>query len=196
MKRIYEKVSPVLRAKGIYSRNSKAGCVRCGACSALRWYEEKPAQTTCHTARNPLELAKAFSIRRNVFVDEQKLFTVSDKDENDEKSIHLVAETGGTIVGTVRVYPDKNGSGRWYGGRLAVVKAHRSLKIASLLVKEAMKRARKNECGQFVAYIQEENINFFKRLGWSVISESQNLHGKPHFLMEADLSRAPDEWQE
>ena len=39
MIRIYERISHILARNGLSSRKSKAGCVRCGACSALRDFE-------------------------------------------------------------------------------------------------------------------------------------------------------------
>ena len=37
---VYQQVAPVLQSYGLSSRNSKAGCVRCGACSALPDFED------------------------------------------------------------------------------------------------------------------------------------------------------------
>ena len=37
---VYQQVAPVLKSYGLSSRNSKAGCVRCGACSALPDFED------------------------------------------------------------------------------------------------------------------------------------------------------------
>jgi radical SAM protein (TIGR04043 family) len=39
MIRIYERVSSILRGRGLSAKRSKAGCVRCGACSALPDFE-------------------------------------------------------------------------------------------------------------------------------------------------------------
>ena len=39
MIRIYERISSILKAKGLSGARSKAGCVRCGACSALPDFE-------------------------------------------------------------------------------------------------------------------------------------------------------------
>jgi len=36
---IYEEVSNILQRHGLSSKRSKAGCVRCGACSALKFFE-------------------------------------------------------------------------------------------------------------------------------------------------------------
>ncbi len=39
MIRIYEAIGPMLESRGLSARNSKAGCVRCGACSAVTEFE-------------------------------------------------------------------------------------------------------------------------------------------------------------
>jgi len=64
MKRIYRAVATILKRKGISSKASKAGCVRCGACSALHAYEKQPAELTCHTARDEKEINKECSKKR------------------------------------------------------------------------------------------------------------------------------------
>ena len=121
MKRIYEEVACILKRKGLSASRSLAGCVRCGACSALHTFEQVTDCLICHPVRTGVEQERAFEIRKEVFVLEQKLFSNSDADENDPKSIHLVAEWNNQVVGTVRVFP-VNHNGHWIGGRLAVRK--------------------------------------------------------------------------
>ena len=148
----------------------------------------------CHSARTDAEVAKALEIRRDVFVSEQGLFETTDRDEADERSIHLVAELGGEVVGTVRVFPaDSTTAGHWIGSRLAVRKWHRSYHTGALLVQEAMKRVREKGCKHFSARIQEENVPFFKKLGWSPAGPVQSYLGHPHQTMVADLGRVPDD---
>ncbi len=72
----------------------KAGCVRCGACSAMGFFEQPNDGLICHPVRSRKELEQALDIRNQVFVREQNLFDQSDADQNDDKSIHLVAELG------------------------------------------------------------------------------------------------------
>jgi len=189
MKKVYESVSRVLRKKGLSAADCKAGCVSCGACSALSAYEEKRDSLTWHTARDTKELEEAFRIRRDVFVEEQQIFRESDGDAEDEISIHLVAESEGRIVGTVRVFPAADGNGHWIGGRLAVRKGFRDSRAGAGLVREAVKRVKENGCTVFTAHIQEKNVSFFRKLGWKPVGPIEIVHGHPHQLMEADLGR-------
>jgi len=191
MKRIYDAVAVILQKKGISTKETLAGCVRCGACSALGAYEKNVSKIICHSARSLHERNEAFRIRREVFVAEQGMFSVSDRDENDSEGILLVAKTDDKVIGTVRVFPGKAGNGHWIGGRLAVQKEYRTGRTGSLLVKEAMKRVKKKGCTVFTAEIQEKNVRFFKKLGWQPIGQVVEHFGFPHQPMKADLTLVP-----
>jgi radical SAM protein (TIGR04043 family)/putative N-acetyltransferase (TIGR04045 family) len=186
MKRIYEEVACILKKKGLSSSQSLAGCVRCGACSALSLFEEATDPLICHPVRTKAEQERAFEIRKEVFVVEQKIFLNSDVDENDPKSIHLITEWNHQVVGTVRVFPVDN-NGHWIGGRLAVKKEYRNTGAGELLVREAIQCVKNRGCTKFTAHIQLENVAFFSRLGWETIEPVKDYYGKPHQIMEADL---------
>lgn len=197
MARLYTNVAEILRKKGLAAKNNLAGCVRCGACSALPLYEKPCHPITYHSARTDDELSQAFGIRRKVFIEEQALFVDSDIDENDAASIHIVADKGGRIVGTVRVFQDPHHrGGHWIGGRLAVLKDFRDYRVGAALVKEAMKRVKKKGCAVFTAHIQEKNIRFFKKLGWVASGPVETYCGRPHQRMQADLNRVKSEAQQ
>lgn len=133
------------------------------------------------------EIKEVFAIRKKVFVDEQKLFKDSDVDENDRESIYLIARENDQILGTVRVFPsDSNGT--WVGGRLAVKSEYRGNRAAVLLSREAVETVKANNCKRFIAEIQKQNVNFFRRLGWKVIGDEFTYLDLPHQLMEADLN--------
>ena len=187
MKPIYREVAHILSTKGLSYTLSLAGCVRCGACSALPAYEQPIGKLICHPARTEDEHTKAFRIRNAVFVQEQKLFGHTDTDENDRKGIHLVAKQEGHIIGTVRVYPAGTGNGNWIGGRLAVRKKFRTSGAGELLVREAVALVKKKGCNHFTAHIQEKNIAFFEQLGWKGVEPVKDHFGRPHQLMVADL---------
>ncbi|MDQ1333519.1 MAG: hypothetical protein QG552_469 [Thermodesulfobacteriota bacterium] len=189
---IYEKVAGILEKAGLSATGSLAGCVRCGACSALPLYERPVAALTCHRARTSDELNRAFDIRKEVFVQEQKLFETSDRDTNDPNSIHLVAKHGQEVVGTVRVFRNGNGNGHWIGGRLAVKKGYRASGAGELLVRRAVETVKRKGCTRFKAHIQEENIPFFSRLGWRGVEGPSVYFGRVHQVMEADLEPKPD----
>ncbi|NOX33029.1 MAG: MSMEG_0568 family radical SAM protein [Deltaproteobacteria bacterium] len=193
MKQLYEAVSKILQAKGIAADKIKAGCARCGACSALSSYEEKTNDLICHSARNRFEKSEAFKIRKEIFVHEQGLFNQSDMDENDPGSIHLVARQKEKIIGTVRIYIEDTLSDHWIGGRLAVKKEFRTTRAGSALVKEAMKRVKKKGCRLFTAHIQEKNIPFFLKLGWKPMEPVKPHFGHPHQKMQANLDLVPED---
>ena len=194
MKRIYASVAKILQRKGLFAKDCLAGCVRCGACSALYMYEKKSSRRVCHTIRNDREMAGAYAIRNEIFVREQGLFRDSDADGHDEHAIHLILKDYGEIVGTVRVFPDKADSGHWIGSRLAVRKTSRDFRSGSLLVREAMRRVKKKGCTVFTAHVQEKNVLFFKKIGWNPIGPPEDYFGHPHQLMQADLSRVPEDF--
>lgn len=196
MQQIYTAVAKILRRKGLRAQNNRAGCVLCGACSALGTYEKPMADLICHSARSDKERAEAFAIRHAVFVEEQGIFTNTDQDEHDRSSIHLVARQRDKIVGTVRVYHDPySDNGNWIGGRLAVHPDHRTFRVGELLVKEAMKRVKKKGCKEFTAHIQEKNVRFFQKLGWATIGAPETFHGRAHQQMQADLGRVTEDFQ-
>jgi radical SAM protein (TIGR04043 family)/putative N-acetyltransferase (TIGR04045 family) len=193
MKNIYEAVADVLQKKGLSHLKCKAGCVRCGACSALPLYEKPAGHLVCHSTRTEDEKSRAFAIRNEVFVKEQHIFNDSDIDEYDVFSTHLVAEINNEIVGTVRVFP-AGVNGHWIGGRLAVRKSHRVYRVGATLVKEAMKWVKKKGGNKFTAHIQDKNIDFFKRLGWEPIGSMETYCDRPHQLMQADLNQVPEDY--
>ena len=189
MTEIYEKVAEILRRKGLSSGQSLSGCARCGACSALSFYEQPFERIICHPSRTQQELTRAADIRHQVFVNEQLLFQETDADENDRKSTHLVAELDGQIIGTVRVFP-VNDNGYWIGGRLAIQREYRGSGAGELLVREAMRLVKKKGCTTFSARIQEGNIPFFVQAGWRPTGLLHEYRGRVHQRMKADLSAA------
>ncbi|HEJ83760.1 MAG TPA: GNAT family N-acetyltransferase, partial [Desulfobacteraceae bacterium] len=183
MRGIYERVAGILEKTGLAAGRSLAGCVRCGACSALPLYERPEADLTCHRARTSFELNQAFDIRKAVFVNEQKIFETSDRDPYDDNGILLVAKHGPEVVGTVRVFRNGNGNTHWIGGRLAVKKGYRSSGAGELLVRNAVATVKKLGCTKFTAHIQEENVPFFARLGWKGIGMPEPYFGRVHQVM-------------
>jgi len=188
MNRVYAELALILQARGLSAVQSKAGCVRCGACSAIAAWERPPAELICLPARTGSEERAAFAIRCRVFVEEQRLFAESDRDHNDPRSIHLVAIKNGEVVGTVRVYPLQDSPGHWIGGRLAVIRRERASGAGELLVQEAMRTVKRLECTSFTATIQKRNVIWFEKLGWWREGEPFDLLGRPHQLMQADLN--------
>ena len=144
-------------------------------------------ETKAKIAQTKEEIEAHFFIRKQVFVEEQRIFEGSDRDEHDEKAIPLVCEVDGHIAGTVRVYPLTNGT--WVGGRLAVLKEFRVYKVGQLLVKEAVRTVKKKGCSTFLACIQPRNVQFFRKLGWMLTGKEETINGITHQVMKADLNK-------
>ena len=159
------------------------------------------------------QLEAYYKIRRAIFCDEQKLFSVSDFDNYDHKAIPIIAVnhylgTPDDIVGVVRIYEEQKGE--WFGGRLGVSKDYRAfskficpnlfkerkvsalyqMSIAAGLIYRAVSLANYLGCHKFSAHVQEQNVKLFKRLHWNVVGELQQ-QGMKHFLMEAELDAYP-----
>ncbi|WP_258171281.1 MSMEG_0567/Sll0786 family nitrogen starvation N-acetyltransferase [Paenibacillus sp. R14(2021)] len=139
-------------------------------------------------AASEAELNAAHALRNQVFVEEQGLFDVTDEDEHDPEAIHLNAWRGATILmGTVRCYPDKHEKGTWWGGRLAVMEAYRLRGIGVYLIEAAVEAMENRGVERFLAQVQEQNTELFKKLGWRSLGEQQLIRGHLHQLMEAEL---------
>ncbi|MBI5251125.1 MAG: MSMEG_0568 family radical SAM protein [Desulfomonile tiedjei] len=190
MKRLYSTIAGILSKRDLSAARSLAGCVKCGACSALQAYErEAGKEFICRRTTTEDELSVALEIRKDVFVREQGLFDTSDLDENDSLSTHIIVKCDNQVVGTVRVFPENDGLNHWVGGRLAVRKKHRDNHVGTLLVREAMRYVKNRGCTRFTAHIQEQNVRYFSLLGWKAVGPVEMYHGKAHRLMEADLNK-------
>lgn len=140
------------------------------------------------------EQAQAHRLRRAVFCVEQGLFVGDDCDAIDATARTLVALScvGGMpdqLVGTVRIH--EASPGEWWGSRLAVHAAFRRHgRLGATLVRLAVCSAHARGCRRFLAHVQSQNAPMFQRLHWALLQQEQ-LHGRPHHLMQADLVHYP-----
>ncbi|MES2457520.1 MAG: MSMEG_0567/Sll0786 family nitrogen starvation N-acetyltransferase [Bacteroidota bacterium] len=161
-------------------------------------------------ARENWQQAGYWDLRKRIFCNEQQIFEQHDRDEIDQRAIPIVAECsyGGQpdeVVGVVRI--DQRAPGVWWGSRLGVSIPYRqlsrfhtlglfsdnvpvhpfTLNVGGSLIYKAVSTAMGIGCTEFYAYVQEQNVNFFKRMHW-VTLDTKVYHGKMHHLMQCDLS--------
>lgn len=150
----------------------------------------RSGEYTFKVAEGKDELESYFKLRHAVFVEEQNIFSGTDVDERDEGAVHIVALKGpdGVMVGGVRCYT--TGDGTWYGGRLTAASGYRNGRVGSGLVRFAVETVKSKGCKKFLAYVQPQNVNFFRRLDWMPVGEPVVYEGITHQLMEADLGSA------
>lgn len=131
-----------------------------------------------------------FSLRQQIFCQEQGIFQTSDRDEYDSIAYPIVAiNQDSNVVGVVRIYETE--PGLWYGGRLGVHSDYRrGWRIGKGLINKAVTTANTWGCDRFLATVQLPNVRFFQRLHWNSIKEII-VCDRPHHLMEADLAFYP-----
>ena len=140
------------------------------------------------------EIDQARRLRRAVFCAEQGVFVGDDLDVIDAHAQPLVAvsQVGGMpdqVVGTVRIHHDADGL--WWGSRLAVHPAYRHLgRLGATLIRLAVCSAHARGARVFLAHVQAQNRTMFEKLHWQSLRDEQ-LHGRPHVLMQADLAAYP-----
>jgi putative N-acetyltransferase (TIGR04045 family) len=160
--------------------------------------EPMPAFVPCEFrvkwATDAWERERAHALRRAVFCVEQGIFVGDDMDAIDPASqtivaLSVVAGVPDEVVGTVRIHWEAGDT--WWGSRLAVHAAYRHHgRIGATLIRLAVSSAHARGCGRFLAHVQSQNAAMFERLHWQSL-EAMLLHGRPHHLMQADLSRYP-----
>jgi len=153
-----------------------------------------PCEYLVRQAIHDCEIREAMALRRAVFCIEQGIFLQDDRDAVDTQAQLLVAlacEAGiaGQVVGTVRIH--EASPGVWWGSRLAVHPAFRSLgQLGATLIRLAVSRAHAQGCQRFMAHVQAQNGPMFEKLRWQPRQELA-IHGRPHLEMQADLDAYP-----
>ena len=153
-----------------------------------------PSEFRIKWADGAWERAQAHRLRREVFCTEQGLFDGDDLDAIDMHAQPIVATVcvGGMtdqVVGCVRIHQAE--LGLWWGSRLAVDAAwRRNVGLATTLIRLAVSSAHARGARIFLAHVQSQNVALFEHLRWTAL-RPETLHGRPHHLMEADLSAYP-----
>ncbi|MGI8573977.1 MAG: MSMEG_0567/Sll0786 family nitrogen starvation N-acetyltransferase [Egibacteraceae bacterium] len=142
----------------------------------------------CRIVASANERDLHWRIREAVFVREQRLFALSDRDEHDDESqtLHVLGCYGRMAAGTVRLYP-LDETGLWKGDRLGVLPGFRQHGLGRPLVRFAVKTAGALGGREMIAHIQLPNIPFFERLGWRSSGEPVDYVGHPHQRMTIGL---------
>jgi putative N-acetyltransferase (TIGR04045 family) len=147
------------------------------------------APSACHLVTNDGELAAHFELRRRVFVQEQGLFALDDRDERDDEpdTLHAIGVVDGEPCGAVRLYPLDPAAHQWKGDRLAVLPEHRANHIGAQLVRFAVATGGRLGGRRMIAHVQLPNVRFFEHLGWCSVGDPAKFHGVGHQLMSIGL---------
>jgi len=114
-------------------------------------------------------------------------FTDLDEWDREPETRLVLACRDSAAVGTVRVYrPD--GGDRWRGDRLAVLPGHRASLVGAKLVRYAVSTAAGIGGEVMDAFVQNQNVGFFERLGWRRDGGEILYFGLAHQPMVFDLA--------
>lgn len=170
------------RSTGATTRAGRTGLVS----DAPRFGE---GTITCRPAVTTAELAAHESIRHQVFVTEQSIFSGSERDAHDDDPgvVHLLGRVGAEPAGAVRLFPLDEPAGLWQGDRLCVLPGYRTHGVGAPLVRCAVATAGARGGVRMVAHIQLPNVAFFTRLGWHSEGHTELYAGLPHQPMAIAL---------
>ena len=126
------------------------------------------------------------SIRKKVFIEEQKVPEELEWDEFDELCIHvLVTNHQNNPIATGRIKPDG------HIGRMAVLKEYRNTGIGTAILKELIKSAHNNHQGKHLTKVylhaQTTAIPFYEKQGFISCSDEFMDANIPHKTMEKQL---------
>ncbi len=126
----------------------------------------------------------AITIRKTVFVDEQKF---SDEfDDIDKIATHFVMYDNDEYVATCRVFKSDE-SKIYILGRLAVIKKYRGQNIGKVMLKEAEKYV-KEMGGEYIKlHAQCRAIGFYNACGYTKYGEIEDDQGCPHIWMKKKI---------
>ncbi|MDB5825831.1 MAG: 4-hydroxybenzoyl-CoA thioesterase [Variovorax sp.] len=124
----------------------------------------------------------AGTLRRVVFIDEQKISEADEWDAHDETSLHAVSRNRlDQVIATGRLLPSRDGVS--YIGRIAVHRTLRGGGHGAAVVKALEEAARARGDREAALYAQRSAEAFYRRLGYAVAGEPFEEAGIAHIEM-------------
>lgn len=137
---------------------------------------------------NNQELYDILSLRNSVFVVEQDC-PFQDCDYKDQDSYHLYFESGSDIAAYLRIIPAGISYQQASIGRVLVKEEFRGRGLGLKLMKKAISFILENfEAQQIKISAQEYILDFYRKVGFKVVSERYLEDDIPHYEMLCDAS--------
>ena len=123
-------------------------------------------------------------IREKVFIEEQKVTPQLEWDGLDEEAIHFLAHQNIVAIGCARAIINHNAMQL---GRMAVLKEHRHRGVGSALIEKAIATSKLNQLLAIHISAQCHAIDFYKKFGFTITSNTYLDAGIPHRDMRLEL---------
>ncbi|MBN2908429.1 GNAT family N-acetyltransferase [Polycladomyces sp. WAk] len=146
----------------------------------------KQAETDIKEAQTPEELAEVQRIRRQVFVHEQQMPDIMEKDRHDDFAIQLLAYDEDRPVGTLRL--------RWLDPktakieRVAVLPELRGTGIGRSMLESVEAYAKRKGAEHLVLSAQLHARPFYEKLGYHTEGKPYEEMGVKHIWMNKKLA--------
>ncbi len=127
------------------------------------------------------EKQAAFSLRFEVFVDEQQVPREIELDGDDARALHLLADEDGQPVGCARLLFEQDGTA--HIGRLAVRRSCRGKGIGAAICRFAIAYGRDRGYRCFWLHAQCAAAGFYEKLGFLPEGDVFDEAGMPHIKM-------------
>lgn len=132
-------------------------------------------------------LQAAYAIRKSVFVDEQHVPSNLEIDEFEDVCSHfLVFSEDGNAIATSRMRIKDN---KVKFERICVLKEYRGLKVGEQLMQFMEKEVFKLGHKEIILEAQTQALNFYKKMGYQVNSDSFFNCGIEHYKMTKYLNQ-------
>lgn len=126
------------------------------------------------------EFIDAIRIRIDVFIIEQKCQPGWEPDEEDKTARHFIALADGRIVSTLRIRETDEGIKI---ERMATKKEFRGMDISKGLLNFVLQEIKRLKPKKVWMQAQVQAQDFYKKCGFTAISEPYDLYGIPHLNM-------------
>ncbi|MBO9128621.1 GNAT family N-acetyltransferase [Bacillus sp. 165] len=133
---------------------------------------------------NEKQLQDAFSVRKQVFVDEQKVSAAEEYDEHDPTATHVVLYDNGVPVGAGRMR-ELDGYGKME--RICVLSSHRKCGAGRLIMDALEHTAAEQGLKKAKLHAQTQAESFYKKLGYDTVSDVFMEADIPHVVMKKPL---------
>jgi predicted GNAT family N-acyltransferase len=110
----------------------------------------------------------------------------SEKDDQENECIHIMATSGNNILGVCRLQFNPGGEAqlRYMG----VKENTQSLGIGKKLIAYAEEKAKQKKTEKMILQARESAVDFYKKCGYSVVEKSYLMWNEiQHYLMEKKL---------
>lgn len=131
------------------------------------------------------ELAEAFKVRKEVFVEEQGISQGIELDSHDDEALHMVVKDGDRVIGTARVLFPAPGVAKI--GRMAVLRPFRRKGIGSSIISFLNTELKNRQIRRAVLHAQYSSVAFYKSCGFIELGMPFNEAGIKHLRMEREL---------